>query len=155
MNDDTESHELVLTRVFDAPAAKVYRCWTEPDLIRKWFAPRPFTTPIVETDVRVGGSSYFVMQDEAGNRYPNRGVYLEVVPGRKIVFTDAFTSAWKPSAKPFFVGEIRFEEENGRTTYTAIARHWTKEDKETHEQMGFHEGWGQCADQLAELLPTI
>lgn len=155
MNDDTESHELVLTRVFDAPAAKVYRCWTEPDLIRKWFAPRPFTTPIVETDVRVGGSSYFVMQDEAGNRYPNRGVYLEVVPGRKIVFTDAFTSAWKPSAKPFFVGEIRFEEENGRTTYTAIARHWTKEDKEAHEQMGFHEGWGQCADQLAELLPTI
>ena len=155
MNDNDESFELTLTRTFDAPAAKVYRCWTEPELLKQWFAPRPFTTPVVETDIRAGGSSYFVMQDEAGNQYPNRGVYLEIVPNRKIVFTDAFTSAWKPSAKPFFVGEIHFEEENGGTKYTAIARHWTKEDMETHEQMGFHEGWGQCADQLAELLLTI
>lgn len=155
MTEHAESHELVLTRIFDAPAAKVYRCWTDPDLLRQWFAPRPFTTPIVETDVRPGGTNRFVMQDEAGNQYPNQGVYLEVIENRKLVFTDAFTSAWQPSAKPFFVGEIHFEEENGKTKYTAIARHWTKEDKETHEQMGFHEGWGQCADQLAELLKTL
>lgn len=155
MTEHAESHELVLTRIFDAPAAKVYRCWTDPDLLRQWFAPRPFTTPIVETDVRPGGTNRFVMQDEAGNQYPNQGVYLEVIKDRKLVFTDAFTSAWRPSAKPFFVGEIHFEEENGKTKYTAIARHWTKEDKETHEQMGFHEGWGQCADQLAELLRTL
>ena len=155
MNDNDENFELTLTRTFDAPAVKVYRCWTEPELLKQWFAPRPFTTPVVETDIRAGGSSYFVMQDEAGNQYPNRGVYLEIVPDRKIVFTDAFTSAWQPSAKPFFVGEIHFEETNGKTKYTAIARHWTKEDMETHEKMGFHEGWGQCADQLAELLRTI
>ena len=155
MNDNDENFELTLTRTFAAPAVKVYRCWTEPELLKQWFAPRPFTTPVVETDIRAGGSSYFVMQDEAGNQYPNRGVYLEIAPDRKIVFTDAFTSAWQPSAKPFFVGEIHFEEENGKTKYTAIARHWTKEDMETHEKMGFHEGWGQCADQLAELLVAI
>jgi uncharacterized protein YndB with AHSA1/START domain len=70
-------------------------------------------------------------------------------------WTGAFTSAWKPSAKPVFVGEIHFEEENGNTKYTAIARHWTKEGMKTHEQMGFREGWGHCADQLAELQKTI
>jgi len=155
MTETTASYELVLTRTFDAPAAEVFRCWTDPELMKQWFAPRPFTTPVVELDLRAGGANRIVMQDEAGNQYPNQGVYLEVVPDRKIVFTDAFTSAWKPSAKPFFVGEILFEEENGKTKYTAIARHWTKEDMETHEQMGFHEGWGQCADQLAELLKTI
>ena len=50
---------------------------------------------------------------------------------------------------------ILFVEENGNTKYTAIARHWTREDMETHEKMGFHEGWGQCADQLAEVLKTF
>jgi uncharacterized protein YndB with AHSA1/START domain len=155
MTEADNDHSLTLTRVFDAPAADVYRCWTEPELMKQWFTPRPYTTPVVETDVRAGGASLIVMQDEAGNQYPNRGVYLEVVPNRKIVFTDAFTSAWMPSAKPFFVGEIHFEEENGKTRYTAIARHWTKEDKENHEKMGFHEGWGAAADQLAAVLKTL
>lgn len=155
MTDTAENYDLVLERIIDAPAAKIFRAWTEPALLKQWFAPRPFTTPIVETDVRPGGKNYFVMQDEAGTQYPNHGVYLEVVPDRKLVFTDAFTSAWKPSAKPFFVGEILLEEVDGKTKYTATARHWTKEDMETHKQMGFHEGWGQCADQLAELVKTI
>jgi uncharacterized protein YndB with AHSA1/START domain len=155
MTDTATSYELVLTRMFDVPAAKLFRCWTDPALMKQWFAPRPFTAPIVELDLRAGGTNRIVMQDEAGNQYPSQGVYLEIVPNRKIVFTDAFTSAWKPSAKPFFIAEILFEEEDGKTKYTAIARHWTKEDMESHEQMGFHEGWGQCADQLAELLKTI
>jgi uncharacterized protein YndB with AHSA1/START domain len=155
MTETTPDYALTLTRTFDAPAAKVYKCWTDPELMKQWFAPRPFTTPIIELDLRAGGANRIVMQDEAGNQYPSQGVYLEIVPDRKVVFTDAFTDAWKPSAKPFFVGEIHFEEENGKTKYTAIARHWTKEDMETHEKMGFHEGWGQCADQLADLLKTI
>ena len=152
---DNSTHELVLERVIEAPAAKIFRAWTQADLLKQWFAPRPFTTPVAELDVRPGGTSFVVMKDEAGNEYPNRGVYLEVVPDRKLVFTDAFTSAWQPSAKPFFVGEILLEEEGGKTRYRATARHWTREDMEAHEKMGFHEGWGQCADQLAELVKTI
>jgi uncharacterized protein YndB with AHSA1/START domain len=93
------------------------------------------------------------MQDENGNKYPNVGVYLELVPNKKIVFTDAFTSGWKPAGKPFMVAEILLEEQpDGKTKYTATARHWHVEDKEAHEKMGFHAGWGQCADQLASLL---
>jgi uncharacterized protein YndB with AHSA1/START domain len=152
-NNNAADKELVLTRIFDAPAARIYEAWTNPEILVKWFAPLPFTTPEAVLDVRVGGENRIVMQDEAGNRYPNVGVYLELIPGRKIVFTDAFTAGWKPSGKPFFVGEILLEElPDGKTRYTATARHWNAEDKKAHEDMGFHQGWGQCADQLAALL---
>ena len=148
-------HELVLTRLIDAPREKLFRAWTEPELMKQWFCPRPWTTPVIETDVRPGGSSYILMRGPDGTEMPNRGVYLEVVKNERIVFTDAYTSAWVPSAKPFFTGIITFEDEGGKTRYTARARHWTREDRETHEKMGFHEGWGACADQLAELVKKI
>jgi len=148
--------ELVLTRIFDAPPAKVFRAWTDPEILVKWFAPLPWTTPSAELDVRPGGSNLIVMRSPDGQDFPNRGVYLEVVENEKLVFTDAFTAAWEPSAKPFFTGILTFEDMgDGRTIYTARARHWSLEDKENHEKMGFHEGWGRCADQLAEVLKTL
>ncbi len=86
---------------------------------------------------------------------PNPGVYLEVVENEKLVFTDAYTTAWEPSEKPFMTAIVTFEDlGDGKTRYTARVRHWTVDDREAHEKMGFHEGWGQCADQLAELLLT-
>jgi uncharacterized protein YndB with AHSA1/START domain len=150
------NHELVLTRVIDAPREKLFRCWTEPELMKQWFAPRPYTTPVVETDPRTGGNSFIVMRSPEGQDMPLHGVYLEVVRNERIVFTDAFKKAWEPSEKPFFTGIITFEDlGGGKTRYTARARHWTAADRETHEKMGFHEGWGICADQLAALAKTI
>jgi len=149
-------HELVLVREFDAPREKIFKAWTDPVLMKEWFVPRPWILADVNVDARPGGSNLIVMRSPEGQEFPNRGVYLEIVENEKIVFTDAFTSAWVPSEKPFFVGIILLEDlGNGRTKYTAKARHWTAADKEQHEQMGFHEGWGKCADQLAELLPRI
>ena len=92
------------------------------------------------------------MRGPEGEEHPNRGVYLEVVPGRKLVTTDAFTEAWVPSEKPFMTAVLTFEPEDGKTRYTAIARHWSAEDKEAHEQMGFHDGWGKATDQMEALL---
>jgi len=83
---------------------------------------------------------------------PNRGVYLEVVENEKLVLTDAYTSAWEPSEHPFMTLVLTFERVGGKTRYTARVRHWTVADREAHEQMGFHQGWGQCADQLAALV---
>jgi uncharacterized protein YndB with AHSA1/START domain len=74
--------DLILKRTIEAPPAAVYRAWTEPALLQRWFAPRPWTTPRVELDVRRGGASLIVMRDPEGNDYPNRSVYLEVDPGR-------------------------------------------------------------------------
>ena len=152
----SQDRELVLTRVIDVPRQKLYRCWTEPELLKQWFAPKPYTTPVARIDVRPGGASYIVMRDPQGNDLPNPGVVLEVVPNEKLVFTDAYTKAWEPSEKPFFTAILTFEDlGGGKTRYTARARHWTAADRETHEKMGFHEGWGICTDQLAALARTL
>lgn len=150
------AREIVLTRVIDASAEKLFRCWTEPALITQWFTPPPWKTIRAEIDLRAGGSNCIVMQGPDGTEMPNRGVYLEVVPNRKLVFTDAFTEGWVPSEKPFFTGVLTFEDlGNGKTRYTARARHWTLEDTQAHEKMGFHQGWGIATDQMAALAATL
>jgi uncharacterized protein YndB with AHSA1/START domain len=148
----TADRELVITRVINAPREKVYRAWTDPEQLKQWFAPKPWTTPVAELDVRAGGSNLIVMRGPDGKDFPNRGVYLEVVPNERLVFTDAYTEAWQPSEKPFMTVILTFEDEGGKTKYTARVRHWTVADRQTHEQMGFHQGWGQCADQLTSLV---
>lgn len=144
--------DLVLTRLIDAPRARLYDAWTRPELLKQWFAPLPYTTPFAELDVRPGGANIITMRGPDGVDMPNRGIYLEVVPNERLVFTDAYTEAWVPSAKPFMTVILTFEEEAGKTRYTARVRHWTVEDKEAHEKMGFHQGWGVCADQLEALV---
>jgi uncharacterized protein YndB with AHSA1/START domain len=148
--------ELVLTRLIDVPREKLWRCWTEPKLMLQWFTPAPWKTIHAETDVRPGGSSYVVMQGPDGTEMPNRGVYLEVIKHERLVFTDAYTSAWEPSENPFFTAILTFEDAgNGQTRYTARALHWTRENRETHEKMGFHEGWGVATDQMTALARTL
>jgi len=151
----TTDRDLVLTRIIDAPPEKVYRAWTEPELIKQWFAPLPWTTPIAETDVRPGGSSIITMRNPDGADFPNSGVYLEVFKNKRLVFTDAYTTAWQPSDKPFMTVILTFEDVGGKTKYTALVRHWSVADREEHEKMGFHTGWGQCTDQLEALLARI
>ena len=150
------NRDLVITRDIAAPRENLYRCWTEPELIKQWFAPKPWTTTHAETDVRPGGASNVVMRGPDGQEFPNPGVYLEVVPNERIVSTDAYTRAWEPAEKPFMTLILTFEDlGNGRTRYTARARHWTEADREAHEKMGFHEGWSQCTDQLAALAARL
>ncbi|WP_407519559.1 SRPBCC family protein [Methylobacterium oryzisoli] len=147
--------DLVLTRLIPAPRRALYRAWTDPVLLKQWFAPLPYTVPHAELDVRPGGASLVVMRGPDGSEFPNRGVYLEVVENERLVFTDAYTAAWEPSDKPFMTAIVTFADEAGGTRYTARARHWSAADREAHEAMGFHEGWGRCADQLAGLAARL
>jgi uncharacterized protein YndB with AHSA1/START domain len=147
--------DLVLTRLINAPRAKVYRAWTVPELLKQWFAPLPYTTPVAQIDLRPGGANLIVMRGPDGQDLPNRGVYLEVVENERLVFTDAYVSAWEPSPKPFMTVILTFEEQGGQTKYTARVRHWTAADREAHEKMGFHEGWGRCTDQLEALAARV
>ena len=94
------------------------------------------------------------MQGPDGTEMPNPGVYLEVIPNKRLVITDAYTEAWKPSAKPFATIDLHFEDLGGKTKYTAIVRHWTMADKEAHEKMGFQTGWGTATDQLEALIKS-
>ncbi|ABY32447.1 SRPBCC family protein [Methylorubrum extorquens] len=155
MSDADDPRDLVLTRLIPAPRRALWRAWTEPELVKRWFAPKPYTTPVVELDLRPGGSNLIVMRSPDGQDLPNRGVYLEVVPDTRLVVTDAYRSAWVPSEKPFLTVILTFADEAGGTRYTARARHWTLEDRQAHEAMGFEQGWGICADQLTELVRDL
>ena len=148
-------HELTLSRLIAAPRAILWRCWTEPELIKQWFTPRPWTTPVVETDLRPGGASYMLFRGPSGEAFPNRGVYLDVVPERKLVFTDAYVEAWVPSAEPFMTAVITFADEAGGTRYEARVRHWSESAMKRHEEMGFHDGWGKAADQLEDVAKRL
>ena len=116
MSTKTNSHptaaasdrDLVITRIINAPREKVYKAWTDPELLKRWFAPLPYTTPVAELDVRPGGANLIVMRDPQGNDLPNRGVYLEVVENERLVFTNAYTRAWEPSEKPFMTVILNF-----------------------------------------------
>jgi uncharacterized protein YndB with AHSA1/START domain len=148
--------ELSITRVIDVPADKLFKCWTTAERMHEWFCPKPWIVSRAEIDVRAGGASTIVMNGPNGEEFVNRGVYLEVVENRRIVFTDAFVEAWVPSEKAFMVAIVEFEDlGDGTTRYTATARHWSVEDRQTHEQMGFVEGWNVVADQMTEIARTF
>jgi uncharacterized protein YndB with AHSA1/START domain len=145
--------ELKLERVFDAPAAAVFRAWTDAEILKQWFAPAPWTITRARVEPRPGGLFQIVMRSPDGQEFPNTGIFLEVVPDRRIITTDALTPDWKPAGQPFIVTRIDFEPlGDKRTRYTATASHWTEAAMKQHEAMGFHEGWGICADQLGALL---
>jgi len=154
MSEFPADRELVLDRRLKAPRQPVWRCWTEPALLKQWFAPKPLTTPVAELDVRPGGKSLIVMELPDGARMPNPGLYLEVIPGEKLVFTDAFAGAWDPKeGEPFMVVTLTFADAGeGQTRYVARVRHWTTAATQQHEQRGFHTGWGQCAASSAFCL---
>jgi uncharacterized protein YndB with AHSA1/START domain len=148
--------ELVLARILDAPHDKVYRCWTEPDLITQWFTPAPWKTVSAEIDTRPGGKFASVFNGPNGETVQNHGVFLDVAPNARLIFTDAFTRAWQPSGKAFMVVTLTFSPEGeGKTRYIARVTHWTEEDRKTHEAMGFHTGWGIATDQLEALAKTL
>ncbi len=151
-----KSRELKIERIIKASPVRIFRCWTTPELMEKWFCPKPWYVSDVVLDLRAGGASSMFICGPNGEKFPNNGVYLDVVPNKRIVFTDAFTSAWIPSDKAFFVGTIELEDlGDGTTKYTAVANHWTKEGAAEHEKMGFFDGWNAAADQLEELCQTL
>lgn len=140
--------DLVLTRDINAPRHLLWACWTTPAHLMQWFVPKPHMVTACHLDLRVGGA-FNTTFDVDGAVIENRGVYLEVIPEVKLVFTDTYTEGWKPAAEPFMTAIITFEDlENGQTRYQALVRHRSKDAAGTHREMGFFEGWGTAAEQL-------
>jgi len=144
----SESLELSVTRLIDAPVETVWKVATER--LEEWWCPKPWTVEIVEQDWRAGGRSAMIMRGPDGEEMPQEGVFLEVTPDVRFVFTDALRAGWKPQS-PFIVGTMEFADEGGKTRYTASARHWTEEAYDRHKAMGFEQGWATVAEQLAAL----
>ncbi|MND76980.1 hypothetical protein D3C80_686430 [compost metagenome] len=145
-------YELSISRLIEAPRTKVFRAWTEPELLAQWWGPHGMTTPICEMELKVGGVFRTVMCDPDGSEYPSQAVFLEILKPQRIVFTDAFLPGWIPSKRAFMTAIITFDEVLDMTRYTARALHWRAADCRTHEEMGFYRGWGESLDRLVDLV---
>ena len=146
---------LSLDRVLAAPRRAVWRCWTEPGLITRWFTPAPWTTAEAEVDLRVGGIYRVVMAGPNGERSDNPGSILAVEPERRLVTTDAFTADFVPRGSPFTVLDLRLDDADGGTRYRPVVRHWSEEGRTRHAEMGFTDGWNRAADQLEAVASAL
>lgn len=143
--------DLVLERKVDTTPEQLWKAWTTPELLKQWFCPRPWTVSQCALDLVPGGRFLTVMRSPEGEEFPNEGCFLEIVPNRKLVFTDALLPGYRPAKEPFFTAIVTFTPETDGTLYRALARHGNEETRKKHEQMGFHEGWGVALDQLLEV----
>lgn len=140
--------DLVLERVIDVPPELVWRAWTEPEHLKVWFCPKPWSVSHCEIDLRPGGKFNTTMCSPEGDQHPSSGCFLEVVPVERLVFTDALLPGYRPAEKPFMTAIITLKPEAGGTRYTAVALHNSEEARKQHEDMGFEQGWGAALDQL-------
>ena len=153
--------DLELNRLLSAPPALVWRCWTEPALICQWFCPKPWFVSEAVVDLRAGGRFFTLMNGPDGEVVPNEGCFLEVVPQRKLVFTDMLGADYAPVAVPesgaglSFAAILTFEPEGSGTRYRAVARHRSRDEAAMHSKMGFQDGWGAAATQLDALAATL
>ena len=140
--------ELSITRYIDAPPAEVWDILANRQ--EEWWCPKPWTIEMIAQERHAGGRSAMIMRGPNGEEMPQEGIFLEWSEGKRFVTTDAVDADFQP-AGPFMVGIWEIEPEGAGTRYTARARHWTQEVMKQHEEMGFEEGWGACADQLKAL----
>jgi uncharacterized protein YndB with AHSA1/START domain len=151
--------DLVLERTIPVTPDRVWAAWTEPDLLVQWFTPAPWRTVAAELDVRPGGGCVTTMESPDGDRFPNRGCYLQVEPDRLLVFTSVMTDDYRPvapsngAADLAFTARIEIEAAPaGGTHYRAIAMHADEDAQRQHADMGFADGWGAALDQLVTLM---
>lgn len=154
--------DLKLERIVDVKPELVWKAWTMPEHIKKWFTPAPWKTVDCTIDLRPGGNFHTTMQSPEGELFPNAGCYLEIVPNKKLVWTSALEAGFRPVVKPengagvmLFTGMILIEAHPKGTKYTALAVHSNEEDRNNHEAMGFEEGWGKALEQLVALAKTM
>jgi uncharacterized protein YndB with AHSA1/START domain len=150
--------DLVLERTVPVAPELVWQAWTEPEHVVKWFAPEPFRTTLCEIDLYPGGKFRTVMSSPDGDVLNDgTGAFLEVIPNRRLAWTTTLGPGFRPNGTHDmpFTAFIDIEPDgNGGTRYTAIARHAVQADHDQHEEMGFHEGWGTCLDQLVAYMQS-
>ena len=159
-----EHLDLVLERTLDAPVELVWKAYTDPEHLKQWFAPKPYRISECELDLRPGGIFRIRMVGPDGfdTGHGNAGCVLEAVERERLTWT----SALGPGYRPAEMGEgcesfpmtaiVTFADAgNGKTSYKAVALHKDTADRDNHEKMGFQDGWGTVADQLAKYARTL
>jgi uncharacterized protein YndB with AHSA1/START domain len=142
---------VVIARVFAAPRALVWQAWTDPKMLGAWFGPRGFSSSVPELDVRVGGALRIVMHGPDGNDYPMMGVFKEVVPPERLVFSNI---AIDKDGNHLLEGEtsVTLTEREGKTTMTLRSHAVGLVQIAPQMLAGMEAGWTQSIDKLQELI---
>lgn len=148
--------EILITREFDAPRRLVYRAWTTPELVRRWWPGHQGTMQSVEMDVRVGGRWRYVMALREGGEVAFHGVYREIVPNERIVNTEVFeeTPGWDDDESAP-VNTATFRETGGRTTLDLLIECHTKELRDAILGSGMEVGVQEQFDLLEKLARDL
>lgn len=149
--------ELQMTRLFRAPVAALWRCWSEPALLAKWWAPSPVLTRDVLLDLRPGGQFRATQQTPDGAQDVTEYCILAVEPGSLIVLTDVLAHGFRPALQPDigFTATLQFSSESGGARYSVRLTHADASACARHEALGFHETWGIAASQLGALAESL
>jgi uncharacterized protein YndB with AHSA1/START domain len=148
--------DLVFERTTPISAEDLWKAWTDPQTLMKWFCPRPWKVSECRIDLRAGGEFYTAMQSPEGEKFPNNGCYLEVIPNKKLVWTNMMSQGFRPMKDDkmgfAFTVTLTLTKSDSGTLYKAIICHADEEGRKKHEQMGFQEGWGIAFNQLMEIM---
>ncbi|MER7078361.1 Uncharacterized conserved protein YndB, AHSA1/START domain [Saccharopolyspora kobensis] len=152
MNPDLD---LGLERIIRAPRATVWNAWTDPARLAQWWIPAPMRCQVDRLDVRPGGA-FVTRMSEGGEEFVSHldACFLAVDEMERIVFTNAVDSSWRPAnpAPIAMTATITFGEHPDGTDYRIVVRHGHPESRARHEELGFADGWGTVATQLAALV---
>jgi uncharacterized protein YndB with AHSA1/START domain len=144
-------NQIQIVREFDAPAELVYRAWTTPELVRRWFGANRAEVISAEIDLRVGGTWRYVSRLPDGNEFAFHGEYRELVPYTRIVSTEVF----EPMPDAEAVDTLTFDERDGRTTVTLLVEHRTKEHRDAHVESGMEDGLQDALDLLEGVAQSL
>ncbi|HXP18052.1 MAG TPA: SRPBCC family protein [Streptosporangiaceae bacterium] len=143
--------QILITREFNAPRHLVYRAWTTPELVKRWWAGDRGKVTIAEIDLRPGGSWRYVMIANGGFEVAFHGEYTEIVPDERIVSTEIFEGM--PDAAS--VSTATFTETDGRTTLTILVQHTSKEHRDIHVNSGMEGGLQEALDHLEQVARSL
>ena len=145
--------DLEISRVIKAPRHRVWEAWSQPGQFAQWWIPEPALCRVATMELRPGGALVTEMSENGGPFGPHLSAcYLEVVEGRRLVFTNALVGGWRPAEQPLMTAVITLDDHDLGTAYRAVVMHKNPEDRQMHHDLGFYDGWGTVAAQLAKLV---
>jgi uncharacterized protein YndB with AHSA1/START domain len=143
--------QLLITREFDAPKHLVYKAYTTPELVRRWWSGERGKVTSCEIDLRVGGTWRYVMIASEGFEVAFHGEYREIVPNERLVMTEVYEGMADAEA----VDHITFTEKDGRTTLAMLVQHRNQEDRDAHLNSGMEVGMQEAMDRLEQVAISL
>ncbi len=145
--------QILITRDFNAPRHLVYKAWTTPELVKRWWSAKRGEVTVAGIDLRVGGTWRWVMVTEDGFEVAFHGEYRELIPDERIVSTEVYEGI--PEADAESVNTMTFTEKDGRTTLTILVQHKSQEHRDMHINSGMEAGMQDALDLLEQVAISL